>query len=1479
MLTAEQYCALGADKGLVLQRWALDERWMRTTSRVADLKETEDWRACVESAAAGSVQYRQFLTVAIAVTRFCNQQKAYTANPARKYRVFRTREELEQFVEQVPPARRQLEEMIFTDTPHRFYMDLERDMPNVTQAELDALEAFLLLRFRAILADFFRETFDHPCAAEDFRVCVASLEGKKFSAHLTLCNGLFCPTRISSWTVAGLLARHLSGIADDPAFSNFYYERPAERAGTMVDYAVYHAGLRNMRFLGSVKIAGPLGTPYQKLRPFTPVPSQRGLPWTDFLCTANDAWQNPLLKPIEPRQEALAALCDWIGLQENTAMRSKFASLASRLGAAAPRVPRAAPGGGALAPRFRHPVRSARAAAQARVLRMIVLAKDRGECPRFARYQDVARKLAAKMLELLHPFNTGTEQPACVDVGEVYKLRFTTLVKDPNGVTQTRVNDRGVLKEQRLCFFSFEDGSTPCEQGSHQAELVVRSDFAVHYFCFHCKRRAEIVASPIDPRSRLRVRPNIYNEPPSEFTCPLDIVPYERDDFEINNTSVFMREIKPLHNGRHWDHEVRRSVLLHAPMGSGKSFACKHYLDAAERCVRRQLGREPRVLSVCFRTMLARSNSKTFNLVAYNDDAAHGSLFQFDRVACQLDSICRLGQVEGDLYVIKNPWDIVLLDESESILSHLSSQTLDKRRAEVFEIFKLLVSCANTCIVADADLGHRTRYFISQVRPHCQLEYHRNPWVRTWLEYIDYKYFKSWLDALADALFGKNPKCVFVVSNHKRRLKTLERFLLAELDRRRGDLRARAHTSADAAAHLEKLEAFGEHFSRVIDAEQTGHQKKVLAEECNVEWKKFRFLGITPVVGAGISFDEKHFDQAFVYATPSSCCPRALNQLLGRVRNLRQNQVHIYLDESNALREGPPVPSEDALFAEIATQARNLKRIRLERMSARFNPEQNTVTYAFQNEDELLLRIHAMNQLESMTGRSDYRRELILCLQRNNPALNYRFNTKGEYRSDTRLYGDLEVIAHGIEDDEMKAVVTQEAIEDATELERVKASNQRGAIAFDDNENMQENVVKIIDKSDIQQQLGLESHTSEEIYEAYVGLLSDFPDGLETVANASKYLFGNIFQLKQKEAHLLEQRVFRREDGGDPFVLRERVAQGLDHLAYRRKYWLRRLLFICGFSENQGPEPAEALVEPVDPLEGHSGVLLRKLNEEHHQAWLKRNFRAILNDIGASMKRQPPDDPPEGTEREQKGDDFASVNVCWLLKRFLRKYTGLHLNGYSRDADGKRVRNKCADHSFERLKKDGKAKREYCRLQSTDDTQFRLLAGLCYQWLLNAPDFDWVVEARELARSTCERLQVGRLPGMAAHRLRPPALAGLFMEEAAFCDLARALVDGTRDTKLQLITNTRITRKRRKPQQDDEQQRKLSPEEKFEAKWAKVIDTHVGTCLYAETDPNVYLELLLSEAYKYKTIQFMVRCSKQMQKKLALLRRQKNGHA
>lgn len=160
--------------------------------------------------------------------------------------------------------------------------------------------------------------------------------------------------------------------------------------------------------------------------------------------------------------------------------------------------------------------------------------------------------------------------------------------------------------------------------------------------------------------------------------------------------SRFLNEI-PLQKG---------FVAIKSPKGTGKSHSLKRIVDA---CKSKNLS----VILFGHRQSLLEALSSDLGLDYYRDESLDRRVT--DHYAVCLDSIpTRIGKS-------KRTFDVVIIDESEQVLTHLTSDTLKSRRRQCFLMLKHIIESAQTVIACDADLGFLTLETITEARPHGEM--------------------------------------------------------------------------------------------------------------------------------------------------------------------------------------------------------------------------------------------------------------------------------------------------------------------------------------------------------------------------------------------------------------------------------------------------------------------------------------------------------------------------------------------------------------------------------------------------------------------------------------------------------------------------------------------------------------------------------------------------------------------------------------
>lgn len=290
------------------------------------------------------------------------------------------------------------------------------------------------------------------------------------------------------------------------------------------------------------------------------------------------------------------------------------------------------------------------------------------------------------------------------------------------------------------------------------------------------------------------------------------------------------------------------TIVLSLKMGAGKTQSIAEYINAAN---------PKKVLIVVFRRALADSIKKALNdngvtgFVDYRE--VKGDLTQ-DRLIVQLDSLHRVKP-----FGRKN--DLFIGDEMLSLLSHFMADTHVNATWNFYH-FVQIVKKANTAIIADADFhrfSNRGIWFLHL----CDREYvlfqttkNRNK------KYLVNVHTKTKLLEMANA-FLKDGKKIAVVSNLKSFIESCK---------------------------------FGE-FEGKKYVGGANH-------EIDMEYikTKAQYIAFSPAVDAGVDISisdvAQRFDYVFCYgkATDKAASVRSLNQMIGRIRDIKSNTILYCID-------------------------------------------------------------------------------------------------------------------------------------------------------------------------------------------------------------------------------------------------------------------------------------------------------------------------------------------------------------------------------------------------------------------------------------------------------------------------------------------------------------------------------------------------------------------------------------------------------
>jgi hypothetical protein len=307
---------------------------------------------------------------------------------------------------------------------------------------------------------------------------------------------------------------------------------------------------------------------------------------------------------------------------------------------------------------------------------------------------------------------------------------------------------------------------------------------------------------------------------------------------------------------RRWLGGEFRGLSIRSAMGSGKSTFLDAFLS--------ELGPDASVLVVTYRQSLAYEHVRKMRghgFVSYLDWPSSerpdlSDRAAYPRVICQIESLHLLS--EGPCMLPS--FDVVVLDESESLLRHFSSTTVPNPMLAMDSFVMVLQQARRGVVTLDAAWGPLTHAVLAKAGLSNVLVV--NEWQpdspRTFAVSNDAARWQAQI--VADLAAGLN---VVVVS-----------------------LSAEKAMSVHAAAAMEVGEA-----ACVLHSSKTGDELKRQLADVDALWTKYRAVVYTPTIAAGVDFSSEHFDRMYLYICTMSALPATALQMAFRVRKLRDVRV------------------------------------------------------------------------------------------------------------------------------------------------------------------------------------------------------------------------------------------------------------------------------------------------------------------------------------------------------------------------------------------------------------------------------------------------------------------------------------------------------------------------------------------------------------------------------------------------------------
>lgn len=1218
------------------------------------------------------------------------------------YTLVYTTEQLIQLYKHFPPAQRLFNEVILPETPHKCIMDIERDLgeskTGLTPAQAEQEMAFMFevleSEFLPLVIKFFNQCLGVAVTREHCYLTNSSRAKVKFSVHLVVHTpGVHVFRNRSEEAVAMMaLAKHASDLAHTSvSFRRWYFHEDIQgKKSTTVDWCVYNTGTRNMRMLGCRKGWDTLVNQHWKHgRVFMPV--QEGVPWHYYLSTAysytnrtpirlneqvvRDAYTFRIQLKRQPAPESWTIqLPNVMNIIRKQALLSAAQIKEIHDGLGIGWTPAVVTGGGGAGGGGVGVASHGRTSTEVDSYTRAIVPMGTEELPPEGSILYPVMQAQQQMKSAYIECLVGILQFVAVTLhpGNPISPSINDGEEDTSWMVRARMNAwiDGMNSNGRRCHFG-------CTQGSHQVVLSVAVDLSIGYFCFACRQRKILVDSPFNSQGVLPgLDERIIPEP---FLS--HVVDYTTEPPGPGEDAIHMRHIRP-HSDTGKYLSSKMTVVLQGNMGTGKT-------QTTEAMVARLLEEKPEatILAISFRKMLASMFADRFGLVNYTS-AAPGQLYEEPRVAIQLESLSKLStriNTEDDEWVAQmwQDWDLIILDEIESVLAHFNSSTMKDRLTDTWKLFARLVTHAKVLVVCDADIEIRTFQFLGMMRNESDtdevhipgLQFHLNRYIPENLmtTFFDYGSIQDWIDKLIEALVDER-KNIFLFSNNKMFMKQLECVVRDTVEDRRSRRICELGGESAAFSDEQVLEytAILDGGILRIDAEMSESKKRQLSR-CNEEWVKMRMVMISPTVGAGIDFTETHFHKAFGFGTSVSCSARSWNQMRGRCRFTIDRECHLFIDEAqqasdlSSLDEGPPGAPTN--FDQAVDELKRNRTIYQGDMSE-IQPGQTVGARGLMmiTSVELpkqLQYILAMNNVENNRSRLCFRHEFITLLQQGNPHVNYLFKTQTRVKEDRELRVRLLENVPTVRGVQRNNMARQKDLS-YDDFRKSVRMDGRGWVEGDE-DTLDVPVVgggddkySVHHKNDVKHFYGIKDGLKEEVWRAILRCGGETVQ-MDRVRNLALILCLDSYELYTRAVSTgdlgsMTFKVFKREDSqqADLVSVKQRTIQEVypgDHVV---RLWTAKLMYLSGFMTN--PTSNDPSLNPANLIPGTKARVAHKyhgesrLQEDGAQQWLTEHARFIMQKSGIRENKN--NYPGPGSEWEWK-------HVTFFTTAFLEKWFGI----------------------------------------------------------------------------------------------------------------------------------------------------------------------------------------------------------------------------
>lgn len=315
--------------------------------------------------------------------------------------------------------------------------------------------------------------------------------------------------------------------------------------------------------------------------------------------------------------------------------------------------------------------------------------------------------------------------------------------------------------------------------------------------------------------------------------------------------------------GEFFNDDNIKSFNLKAPYDTGKTQLIKKLIVKYE---------PKKILWLSYRISLTndiKGNFKDMGFKSYLD--GH---YDAERLIIQLESLLKIDKnnnalfLEDDINEVPS-FDLVIIDEVESVLSQFNSSTFKGYANESFKYLEEIINNSKKLITLDGDTSNRTYNFINS--------------------------FGGSINIINNVKF--NNKIFNVIDNNE----IFRNEIYKSLDENKKIVVVCQPAKGAESLKMDLVARYPE-LVIMLYTSMTDDKIKMELEYVNKEWIKADVLIYSPTVEAGVNFDVIHFDKIFGILSNGSTSQRSFLQMLSRVRKLTDNEIIILNDKQFTIR-------------------------------------------------------------------------------------------------------------------------------------------------------------------------------------------------------------------------------------------------------------------------------------------------------------------------------------------------------------------------------------------------------------------------------------------------------------------------------------------------------------------------------------------------------------------------------------------------